>query len=33
MDTVEQNTMRKVGRRLIPFLMVCYFVTTQVGGH
>ena len=25
MDTVEQNTMRKVGRRLIPFLMVCYF--------
>jgi ACS family tartrate transporter-like MFS transporter len=25
MDTLEQTTMRKVGRRLIPFLMVCYF--------
>ena len=25
MDALEQTTMRKVGRRLIPFLMVCYF--------
>jgi ACS family tartrate transporter-like MFS transporter len=25
MDLLEQRTMRKVGRRLIPFLMFCYF--------
>ena len=25
MDLLEQRTMRKVGRRLIPFLMLCYF--------
>ena len=25
MDPLEQRTMRKVGRRLIPFLMLCYF--------
>lgn len=25
MDPVEQSTMRKVGKRLIPFLMLCYF--------
>jgi ACS family tartrate transporter-like MFS transporter len=25
MDPLEQSTMAKVGRRLIPFLMVCYF--------
>jgi len=25
MDQLEQQTMRKVGRRLIPFLMLCYF--------
>jgi len=25
MDPLEQSTMGKVGRRLIPFLMVCYF--------
>ena len=25
MDPMEQSTMRKVGRRLIPFLMLCYF--------
>ncbi len=25
MEPIEQNTMQKVGRRLIPFLMLCYF--------
>jgi ACS family tartrate transporter-like MFS transporter len=25
MDLLEKQTMRKVGRRLIPFLMLCYF--------
>src|SRR3954467_3402847 len=25
MDRLEQDTMRRVGRRLIPFLMLCYF--------